>query len=100
MSNRTPNRSGMAHIRAGNDAAMDAIRARAAEHERELSEGDLLSVSIVSTTLNMSETFVRDIPRDELPYGEFGHGHKIKRRKYRRADVEAYIEARFAAVAK
>jgi len=76
-------------------ATLDEIRERAAAHERELSEGDLLPVSQVAAMLDMSETYVRDIPRDELPYGEFGHGHKIKRRKYRRGDVEAYIEAHF-----
>jgi hypothetical protein len=76
--------------------SLEQIRERAAAHERELSEGDLLPVSQVAAMLDMSETYVRDIPRDELPYGEFGHGHKLKRRKYRRADVDAYIEGRFA----
>lgn len=77
-------------------APLDQLRARAAEHERELSERKLLSIKSVKDMLGMSYTSVRDIPRDELPYGEFGQGHVLKRRRYRPEDIEAYIESRFA----
>jgi hypothetical protein len=75
---------------------LEQARARAAAHERELSEHTLLSVAEVSEIIKMSQTYVRDIPRDELPFGEFGHGHKLKRRRYRRVDVDAYVESLFA----
>jgi len=71
---------------------LEQIRERAAEHERELSEWRYLSVKEVASIIHLSETFVRGIPRDELPFTEFGHGHQLKRRRYRRADVDEYFD--------
>lgn len=71
--------------------SLEQIRERAAEHDRELSEKRYLSVKEVAMMIALSETFVRDIPRDELPFIEFGHGHKLKRRRYTRESVDAYL---------
>jgi hypothetical protein len=70
---------------------IEQIRERAAAHERELSERRYFSVKEVAAIIAMSETFVRDIPRDELPFIEFGHGHKLKRRRFEPADVDRYL---------
>ena len=75
---------------------LEQMRERAAAHERELAEGEFMSVAEVASLIKLSQTYVRDIPADELPYGEFGHGHKLKRRRYRRAEVYAYIDAAFS----
>jgi hypothetical protein len=70
---------------------LEQLRERAAEHERELTEKRYLSVKDVAAMIALSETFVRDIPRDELPFIEFGHGHKLKRRRYTRESVDRYL---------
>jgi hypothetical protein len=55
-----------------------------------LDEPRWLSIATVAARFGVSESTVRTIPVDELPYKEFGAGHKLKRRRYRIADVEAY----------
>jgi len=67
-----------------------AIRARARAHQEELDEPRWLSIAAVARRFGISESTVRGIPADELPYKEFGSGMKLKRRRYRIADVEAY----------
>ena len=66
------------------------IRARAAEHQRELTERQYLSVAQLAARWQLAPSTVRDIPADELPYLEFGRGLKLRRRHYDPADVEAY----------
>jgi hypothetical protein len=75
---------------------LEQLRERAAAHNLELSEHEFMSVGDVSAVIRLSQTFVRDIPRDELPFIEFGHGHKLKRRRYRREDVDAYLDRLYA----
>lgn len=73
------------------------IRAGAQQHAAELEERRAyLSVAQVAARIQMSETYVRDIPRADLPYVEFGHGLKLRRRRYRPADVDAYLDGEFA----
>jgi hypothetical protein len=71
-------------------ADLTEIRARARKHQEELDEPKWLSISAVAARWGISDATVRTIPVDELPYKEFGQGHKLKRRRYRLADVEAY----------
>lgn len=66
------------------------IRARAAEHEEEIESLRWLRASQLADRWGISETTVREIPFDELPYREFGKGQKLKRRRYRPDDVAAY----------
>jgi hypothetical protein len=69
---------------------LTAIRARAREHQDQLDEPRWLTTAAVAARFGVSESTIRGIPADELPYKEFGNGHKLKRRRYRVADVEAY----------
>jgi len=71
-----------------NDLA--TIRARAAEHQRELTERQFLTVGQLAARWNVAPSTVRDIPADELPFLEFGRGLKLRRRRYDPSDVEAY----------
>lgn len=66
------------------------IRAKARAHQEELDQPRWLSIAAVAARFGISETTVRTIPVDDLPFKEFGQGHKLKRRRYRVVDVEAY----------
>jgi hypothetical protein len=79
-------------------ADLTAVRARARAHQEELDEPRWLPIAAVAARFGVSESTVRGIPVDELPYKEFGQGHKLKRRRYRVSDVEAYekIDVRHA----
>jgi hypothetical protein len=72
-------------------ASLQPIRERARAHQAEI---DLAAVSYTVQDLaarwKIAESTVRDIPRDRLPYMEFGRGRKLKRRRYHPADVLAY----------
>lgn len=72
---------------------MITIRARARAHQEELDEPRWMTLAEVAARFRLSESTVRGIPADELPFKEFGQGHKLKRRRYRLADVEAYEAA-------
>lgn len=71
-------------------ADLSEIRARAMKHQEELDEPRWMTLAEVAARFRLSETTVRLIPVDELPFKEFGSGHKYKRRRYRLTDVEAY----------
>lgn len=71
-------------------ANLPAIRAKAREHQEELDQPRWLSLAAVAARFDVSETTIRAIPIDELPYKEFGAGLKLKRRRYRIADIETY----------
>jgi hypothetical protein len=73
-------------------AALQEIRTRARAHQAEI---DLsvryLTVQNLAGRWSVAESTVRDIPRDQLPYKEFGK-KRLKRRRYHPADVAAYEE--------
>lgn len=69
---------------------LDAIRARAAEHNDEIESVQWFTVADLAKRWRVSETTVRSIPADELRYKEFGNGEHLKRRRYKLAWVEAY----------
>lgn len=71
-------------------ADLTAVRAKARAHQDALDEPRWLTIAAVAARFGVSESTVRGIPADELPYKEFGNGRKLKRRRYRVADVEAY----------
>ena len=75
--------------------SLETIRQRAAAHQRELEEPEFATVREVAARWRLSTTYVRDVPRSALPYTEFGHGLKLKRRRYRWSDVEAYERAEY-----
>jgi len=72
-------------------ASLAPYRERARAHAAEI------DLSIVYLTVNdlakrwkVSPSTVRDIPRDLLPYTEFGSGVKLKRRRYHPDDMIAF----------
>jgi hypothetical protein len=69
---------------------LTTIRARARRHQEALDEPKWLSTGDLAQRFGVSESTVRAIPADELPWKEFGRGLKHRRRRYRLADVEAY----------
>ena len=71
-------------------ADLTAIRAKARAHQQELDEPRWLSIADLARRFGVSQSTVRAIPADELPYKEFGRGLKHRRRRYRVSDVEAY----------
>jgi hypothetical protein len=75
-----------------------AIRADAEQHQRELDAGRWLTTGQLAERWAVSDTTVRDIPRDELPWLPFGRGLKQPRRRYNPADVAAYEARRYAGV--
>lgn len=66
------------------------IRERRQQHEEEMLSVHWYTVAILATRWGLSQTTVREIPADELPYKEFGAGEKLKRRRYHPDDVAAY----------
>jgi hypothetical protein len=76
--------------------SLDEIRARAREHTRQLAAVHFATVQILAARWNVDEETVRDVPRDRLPYLEFGKTH---RRRYDPLDIEAYERAAKAPLA-
>lgn len=70
--------------------SLQPYRDRARLHQEEL---DLklvyMTVNDLAKRWHVAPSTVRDIPRDELPYKEFGKGTKLKRRRYHPDDVLA-----------
>jgi hypothetical protein len=71
--------------------SLQGYRDRARLHQEELD----LSVKFftpakLAARWDVSLSTVRDIPREELPYKEFGAGTKLKRRRYHPDDVVAF----------
>jgi hypothetical protein len=74
-------------------AVLQELRARAKAHQADIDLSIVyLEVSDLAARFNVAPSTVRDIPRDRLPYAEFGKGRKLKRRRYHPADVIAYEE--------
>lgn len=71
-------------------ADLHAIRAKAREHQEDLEAPQWLSTADLARRFGISESTVRSIPADELPWKQFGRGLKHQRRRYRLSDVEAY----------
>jgi len=70
---------------------LDAIRARGAEHERELEAGlTFLTIADLASRWKVSRSTVLAISRDELPYMEIGRGRLLKRRRYDPRAVAAF----------
>jgi hypothetical protein len=72
---------------------MERIRERRMRHEEEMLSVHWFTPAILAARWGISETTVREIPPEQLPYKEFGTGEKLKRRRYHPDDVAAY-EAR------
>lgn len=66
------------------------IRERRQRHEEEMLSVRWFTPAILAARWGVSESTVREIPPDELPYKEFGAGEKLKRRRYHPDDVAAY----------
>jgi hypothetical protein len=66
------------------------IRARRLKHEEELASVRWFTPALLAARWRVSETTVRAIPRDALPYLELGTGTKLKRRRYSPEDVAAF----------
>jgi hypothetical protein len=69
------------------------IRARRLRHEEEMLSVHWFTPALLAARWGVSETTVREIPADQLPYKAFGAGEQLKRRRYRPDDVAAF-EAR------
>jgi hypothetical protein len=75
-------------------ASLQPIRERARAHQADLDLAvSYFTVQKLAARWDIAESTVRDIPREQLPYKEFGRGIKLKRRRYHPDDVLAY-EAR------
>lgn len=66
------------------------LRADAARRNLALDRDASFTPQELALRWKLGETTVRDIPRDELGYFEFGQGVKHRRRRYPRAAVLAY----------
>jgi hypothetical protein len=73
---------------------LDELRAEAATDNETFAARRWFTVAQLAARWNVSNPTVREIPRDELPYKEFGQGVKLRRRRYRPADVEAFETSR------
>lgn len=69
---------------------MATIRSRAREHQEELESVRWFTPERLAARWEISETTVREIARDQLPYKEFGSGTQKKRRRYHPDDVAAF----------
>lgn len=71
--------------------SLQPYRERARAHQAAI---DLAIVYLTPNDLKsrfkLSLSTIRDIPRDQLPYKEFGNGAKYKRRRYHPLDVLEY----------
>ena len=75
------------------------IRERGRDHAEELDSVQWFTPAMLAHRWNVSETTVRAIPAGELPYRVFGAGEKLKRRRYRPADVAAFETHRVGSAA-
>jgi hypothetical protein len=66
---------------------IDELRARQAEHARQLDAVFWVKASDLGARWNVDVESVLAVPREELPYLEYG---KTKSRRYDPRDVEAY----------
>ncbi|HWL39406.1 MAG TPA: hypothetical protein VNO75_04135 [Gemmatimonadaceae bacterium] len=74
--------------------SLQPYRDRARAHQEEIDlRINYLTVNKLAARWGVAASTVRDIPREELPYKEFGSGVKLKRRRYHPDDVLAF-EAR------
>lgn len=72
-------------------AALHQYRDRARAHQADIElASSYFTVNKLAQRWDVSPSTVRDIPRDQLPYKEFGSGAKLKRRRYHPDDVVAY----------
>jgi hypothetical protein len=71
--------------------SLQPYRERARAHQSEIDlASSWFTVNKLAERWDISASTVRDIPRDELPFKEFGKGRKLKRRRYHPDDVVAY----------
>lgn len=68
---------------------MATIRARAREHQESIESRRWFTPQQLAAMWNLAASTIRDIPRAELPYKEFGNGAK-KRRRYHPDAVAAF----------
>jgi hypothetical protein len=78
--------------------SLSDLRADAARRNATLDPRAYYTVRQLAERWQLSATYVRTIPRDELPYLEFGRGLKLHRRRYPHAAVEAYEVRRLGVV--
>lgn len=71
-------------------AELDAIRAAARAHARQIDAVRFATVQQLAERWVISEDAVRAIPREQLPYLQFG---RSRMRRYDPRDVERYEEA-------
>jgi hypothetical protein len=69
---------------------LTSIRERRRRHEEEMLSVHWFTPAILAARWGVSETTVREIPAQQLPYKEFGSGEQLKRRRYRPEDVAAF----------
>ena len=67
--------------------SLEQIKQSAREHTRQLAAVNFATVQILAARWGVDEDTVRAIPRDKLPYLEFGQSN---RRRYDPRDVERY----------
>ena len=61
-----------------------------AHHQEIVMRSTFLTVAEVAERWRVSETTVRDIPYDELPYFQVGRGKRKIHRRYRPSDLEEF----------
>lgn len=72
-------------------ASLQPYRDRARAHQEDIElKVTYYTPQKLAQRWEISVSTVRDIPRDELPYKEFGAGPKLKRRRYHPDDVIAF----------
>jgi hypothetical protein len=76
---------------------IERIRERRQRHEEEMLSVHWFTPSILAERWGISETTVREIPPDQLPYKAFGSGEQLKRRRYHPDDVAAFEARRVGA---
>ncbi len=76
--------------------SIEELRARKAEHAKQLEAVLYVKVSDLAARWNLDPEGVTKIPREELPYLEFGESDS---RRYDPRDVEAYEERKKKGVA-
>lgn len=71
--------------------SLQAYRERARSHQDDLDlKVKYFTPQKLADRWDVSPSTVRDIPREDLPYKEFGAGTKLKRRRYHPDDVYAF----------
>jgi hypothetical protein len=72
-------------------SAIAPLREQARAFNRELeAKASWITVSQLAQRWGVCHSTVRDIPRDQLPFIEFGTGARYRRRRYDPADVQAF----------